>query len=208
MSLSEPLAWPFRPEQLEALAARIREWNGAVFPVAPPRWTWNSAGGGLRELAPAPAAPDAGPVAIEVTSDLSPSDTGDTDPDEFSPVSEVNVDPAGAPVVVTTELPPAGFSSVVDDVYANAQSRSVSFDSMSDAWTDGGHSETSPSPSPSEAKPFVPAFERDDEDDSELDIKPSDRARLETESAPETPSAGSADGDKDDDEEEEDGWNV
>jgi len=54
-------------------------------------------------------------------------------------------------------------------------------------------------PASADAKQFVPAFERDEEDDSELDIKPSERAKL----SADTPPATSGNPDDDDN-----GWNV
>lgn len=148
MSLSEPLAWPFREEQLEAIAARIRLWNSSV-----------PAGSPLQPPAPPPETAWAG-AAAEISETAPAEEPVQTDGD-----GQQGTEPAAG----------EDHGSVAASVSYDAESRSVSFEGMAGSWEMDAPVQTEPAGAP-EPAPFVPAFERDEEDDSELDIRPEDRA--------------------------------
>ncbi len=156
MSLSEPLAWPFREEQLEAIASRIRAWNSAVPAAAP-----------LHPPEPPSEPAWAGAAAPELSA------PGSQLPEE--PVQADGDGQQGAEPPFTDEP-----GSIAASVSYDAESRSVSFEGMADSWEMDAPAQTEPAAA-HEPAPFVPAFERDEEDDSELDIRPEDRALVKPE---------------------------
>lgn len=135
MSFKEPLAWPFRQEQLEALASRISTWNRSMVAPSAAQVTWNTQTGS--------------PLLLH-------SHDAHHEEPEPAPQAPVNTEPVAFESATSSDFWTSE-ASISDDGEPPVEAASISA-------PDTAGEETS-------AARFVPSFELDVEDDSELDIQ-------------------------------------